>query len=239
MQDAKYGSSQDGPFGLAPSYQGNFNRAELESDSAQGQGKLQSHAQPGQWGLMREANYGSSLDGPFGQAPSYQGNFNRAELEIDYAQGQGKLESHARPGQRGFLQDANYRSSQNGFFGQAPYQGNFNRTELETDSAHGQGKLQSHAQLGQRGFLQDANNGSSQDGPFGQTPSYQDNFNRAELETYSAQGQVKLQRRPRPRGFCAPGPRHFSQDANDGSSHDGPFGQVSGGYRNFASSGNN
>ncbi|XP_057795836.1 multiple organellar RNA editing factor 1, mitochondrial-like [Salvia miltiorrhiza] len=49
---------------------------------------------------------------------SYQGNFNRAELETDYAQEQGRHLSHARPGQRGFPQDANYGSSQDGAFGQ-------------------------------------------------------------------------------------------------------------------------
>ncbi|KAL1543884.1 multiple organellar RNA editing factor 1, mitochondrial-like [Salvia divinorum] len=50
--------------------------------------------------------------------PPYQGNFNRAELETDYAQEQGRYQSHARPGQRGFTQDANYGSSQDGGFGQ-------------------------------------------------------------------------------------------------------------------------
>ncbi|KAH6805083.1 hypothetical protein C2S51_029914 [Perilla frutescens var. frutescens] len=43
-------------------------------------------------------------------APSYQGNFNRAELETH----------SARPGQRGFSQDADYGSSQDGAFGQVP-----------------------------------------------------------------------------------------------------------------------
>ncbi|KAH6799928.1 hypothetical protein C2S52_000392 [Perilla frutescens var. hirtella] len=174
------------------------------------------------YGPPRQQNYGPPPQQNYGQSP--QQNYGQSPQQ-NY--GQSPQQNYPSPPQQNYAspQQQNYRAPQQGYAPQ-PHQ-SYGSPPQQSYVPNTQGSYGNSPNIPPH-----QNNTSGHDGR-NSVPSYQDNFNRAELEIDYAQGQGKRQ------SHAHPGQRAFLQDANYGSSQDGPFGQVSGGYRNFSSSGNN